>query len=599
MQCNKMKRGFTLVEVIVGAAVFLVISIAAYNAYVSLFKLIQLNQFRVLALNLANERFEIARNMPYSSVGVEGSIPNGNIPHEQNITRGGTTFKVITTVRNVDLPFDGTIGGTPNDLSPADNKLIEINISCDDCRGMQPITLDGRVAPKNLETASTNGALFIRVFDANGQPIQNASVHVENIATSTVIEIYDVTDANGWLQLVDIPPQGNAYRIVVTKSGYSTDRTYPIGGAGNPNPTKPDATVLLQQVTQISFSIDRLSTVSFNAVSPTCVPAGIFNFNLAGSKQIGSNIPKYSYNKSTDSSGELTLNAMEWDSYTVTPIDTTQYLSGINPLNPVTVNPNSSQNIQLIVVPKDPNALVVTVKDNATLLPLSGVSVKLMRDSIGFSETMVTGQGYIAQTDWLGGAGQTNFTDQTKYFSDDGNIEVDSPSGQIKLKQAFGSYNPSGMLESSTFDTGSASNFFSLLFSPTDQPVLAGANSFRMQFASNATITPTTTWSFRGPDGTESSYFSASNSSINVVHNGDRYARYRGFLSTNTATVTPSVSDIAFTYTSECVPPGQVIFTGLTEGEYTVEVSKTGYATYTITTVVGAGWQEKQILLGP
>lgn len=592
------KNGFTLVEVLVGAAVFVTIAIAAYNAYVSLFQLIQLNQYKVLAIDLANEQFEIARNMPYAVVGVQGSIPNGNIPHTQNLVRGGTTFTITTTVRNIDLPFDGTIGGTPNDLSPADNKLVQVEISCGGCRGMQPVVLVGQVSPKNLETASTNGALFIQVFDANGQPVQDASVHVVNVATTTTIVIDDVTDANGMLRLVDIPPQSNAYRITVTKPGFSSDRTYPLGGSGNPSPSKPDATVLLQTVTQISFAIDRLSTIHISAVTPTCVSAGNFNFDVIGSKQIGVNVPKYHQNISTNSSGQLDMNTMEWDSYTIVPTDDTQYLSGINPLNPVAVNPNGSQNIQLIIVPTSPSGLVVTVKDHSTLLPLSGVAIKLTKAG-NPDQILTTGQGYLSQTDWSSGSGQKDFSNQSEYFSDDGNIDTATTSGQIKLRSAFGQYNSNGVLESSSFDTGSASNFFSLTWLPTDQPVLAGVNSVRLQFATNATNTATTTWDFKGPDGSDTSYYLTSNSSLNSVHNSDRYARYRVYLSTQTATVTPNISDIAFTYTSDCIPPGQVIFTGLSTGDYTVEVSKSGYTSYSNTITVGVGWQESQILLGP
>ncbi|MBU6426705.1 carboxypeptidase regulatory-like domain-containing protein [Patescibacteria group bacterium] len=596
--CDNSNKGFTLIEILVGAAVFVVIAIAAYNAFVSLSQLIRLDQDRVLAIELADEQFEIARNMPYTNVGVEGSIPSGSIPHIQTLVRGGVTFTVTTIVRNIDLPFDGTAGGVPNDLSPADNKLVQITVSCDTCNNFQNIVLTGQVAPKNLEEASTNGSLFIRVFDANGQPVQNASVHVVNVATTTTIVIDDVTDANGMLQLVDIPPGNNAYRVTVTKTGYSTDRTYPPNDPTNPNPSKPDATVVAQQVTQVSFAIDKLSTLHFSSVTPTCTPVGNFAFNLTGAKQIGQNLPKYSANQTTDAGGTLDLNNMEWDSYTVTPTDSTHYLTGVNPLNPVALNPGSSQNIQLIVVPQDSNALLVTVKDSSTGLPLTGAAVELAGPG-GYDKTLTTGQGFLSQTDWSGGPGQVDFTDNTKYFADDGNVDTSTTSGDIVLRNAFGQYNQSGMLESSTFDTGSASNFFSLIWSPTDQPQLAGPNAVKMQFATNATITPTTTWSFIGPDGTAGSYYISSISSLNAIHNGNEYARYRVYLSTNTATVTPNVSNVAFTYTSACVPSGQVIFTGLATGTYTVTVSKSGYSNFTVAVSVSNGWQEEQVLLGP
>ena len=44
-----MKKGFTLVEVLVGTAVFLVVALAAYGAYVSLIRLANADQARLLA----------------------------------------------------------------------------------------------------------------------------------------------------------------------------------------------------------------------------------------------------------------------------------------------------------------------------------------------------------------------------------------------------------------------------------------------------------------------------------------------------------------------------------------------------------------------
>ncbi|OHA23924.1 MAG: hypothetical protein A3B11_00340 [Candidatus Taylorbacteria bacterium RIFCSPLOWO2_01_FULL_44_26] len=593
----KNKKGFTLVEVIVGSAVFLVIAIGAYNAYVGLFKLVDLGQYRVLAVSLANEQFELARNMPYSDVGVQNSIPVGLIPHQQTLVRGGVTFSVTSTVRNVDLSFDGTIGGVPNDLSPADNKLLEITVSCSDCRGMAPITLSGRVAPKNLETASTNGALFIKVFDANGQPVQGAAVHVVNVATTTTIVIDDITDDGGLLQLVDVPPGTNAYRVTVSKSGYSSDRTYPPGGADNPDPSKPDATVILQQVTQISFAIDRLGSLAFQSLTPTCQAVGDFDFSLTGSKDIGQGVPKYSSNMATNPSGLLDLGSMEWDTYVIDPIDTVYDIVGVNPLNPVTVNPSASQSVQLVLAVKNPRALLVTVKDSVTGLPLSDALVAISEDGVS-STTETTGKGYLNQTDWSGGFGQESFSNPSKYWSDDANIDNTTVAGDIRLKEVFGSYASTGTLESSTFDTGSVSNFYNFVWAPSDQPIAVGPASVRFQFASNATVTATTTWNFKGPDGTSNTFYSVPDSTIWNGHSGDRYARYKAYLATQSATNTPNISDTAFTFTSSCTPPGQTAFTGLSSGTYHMSVYKAGYSLYESDVVVSSDWQEWEVELG-
>ncbi len=592
----KNRKGFTLVETIVGIGVFLVIATASYQAYVSLFLLINENQYKIIELNLANEQFEIVRNLSYADIGIPGGIPNGKVPHVQTLTRGGITFTVTTTIRNIDLPFDGQIGSTTkNDLSPADNKAVDVEVACPTCKSSSSVTLSTTVAPKNLETASTNGALLIKVFDSNGVPVSDAAVHIVN--ASSTITIDDVTDVDGILTIVDVPPASNAYKITVSKAGYSTDQTYPSGAVENPTPTKPNATVIVQQLTQISFSIDKISVFAFSSVTPDCVVVPNIDFSLTGLKKIGTNIPKYSQNLITNSSGTYTNSVMEWDSYTVNGIDGAYDIVGINPLNSISLGANTTQNVSLIVEPKNAKSLLMTIKDSTTLLPITNAVVQVTNG--GYDVTQTTGRGFINQTDWSGGSGQVDFTDETKYFTDDGNIAVLSPTGEVKLKSAFGAYNTSGSLESSIIDTGSPSNFYNLIWTPTDQPVLTGPNSVKFQFATNATSTATTTWTYKGPDGTSSTYYTSANAALSTVHNGDRYARYKVFLNTTSTTTTPNISDVSFTETSSCTPPGQAVFSGLASGTYHVVVGKSGYATSTIDVPVSTEWKEQEIILGP
>ncbi len=592
-----MKKGFTLIETLVGTAVFLIVALALYQVYFSLFLLIGLNQYKIIALNLANEEFEIIRNLPYASVGEVSGIPNGVIAHSQVLNRGGINFNLTTTIRNVDIPFDGTIGGTPNDLSPADNKLVEVQVDCPTCKNFTPITLTTTIAPKNLETASTNGALFVKVFDANGIPVEGANVHVVNSKVSPTITIDDVTDINGMLQIVDAPPGVQAYNITVSKSGYSTSRTYAPNPATNPDPTQPDATVVVQQVTQVSFSIDHVSTFTFSSVSPTCTAVPGIDFSLVGAKTIGTDLPKYSQNLATNGSGIYTNSSMEWDDYLLTGTDAAYDIAGLNPLNSIPLNPGSTQAVMMVVSPKAPKSLLVTVKDSSTMLPVTGANVELTKS--GYDSLQVTDRGYINQTDWSGGSGQASYVDATKYFFDDAGVDINTPNGEIKLKNAFGSYNSSGSLESSTIDTGSPSNFHNLIWLPVDQPLDTGTNSAKFQIATNVDLTATTTWDYKGPDGTAATFYTVANSGINSAHNGGRFVRYKVFLSTLSATSTPNVSDVAFTYTSQCTPPGQVLFSNLGGALYHLQVSKTGYTTFDENIDISADWFEKSVILAP
>ncbi len=587
------KKGFSLVELVIGTAVFLVIVVAVYNSYVGVFSVVHASRAKIEAISLINERLEIVRNLPYSSVGVVSGIPSGVLIHSQNITRDTYQYTVLTTVRNFDDPFDGTLGGTPNDLSPADSKIVEIEVNCTSCKNFVPMVITTRVSPKNLETASTNGALFVRVFDANGDPVEGASVHIENNQVVPPIIIDDVTNNSGMLQVVDAPPGINAYEITISKPGFSTDKTE-VASINNSNPSKPHATIVLQQVTQVSFVIDELSSLNISSVSNTCNPVGSFDFSLKGNKLIGTSpdVLKYDENKITNGSGLLALDDIEWDTYSVGGIDSIYDIVGTNPLLPISVTPGSTQNVQLIMASKDPNTLLIIVKDGVTNLPLSGVSATLTK--VGFSESGVTGQGFLGQTDWSGGGGQATSTNATMYLASDGNLETQDPVGDVLLKKVFSDYVHNGVLTSSSFDTGSASNFQQIDWTPIDQPVATGNPNVRIQIATN---NDGATWDFSGPDGTSSSYYTVANKNIHSSNNGNRFLRYKLFLDSSVTTATPNISDIFFTFTSSCTPPGQTSFSGLTSGTYNLHLEKTGYVSQDIQVDVNSSWVSTEVVL--
>lgn len=590
------KKGFTLIESVVGVAVFIIIAVSVYQAYIATMNAIRASSLRITVTALANEQLEIARNLSYADVGIVGGLPSGKIPHTQTLTRNGTEFIVETIVRNIDDEFDGTIGGSPNDLSPADHKLVEIEISCASCNNFQALQFTSVISPYALETASTNGALFVRVFDALGQPVVGADVHIENNQALPSFTIDDTTNNDGFLQIIDAPPGSEAYEITVSKSGYSTDMTYQTGAVGNPNPTKPHATVVTGQVTQISFVIDLVSALNVSSVRDTCSAVSSIDFSLDGSKLIGTgpDVLKYSASHITDEDGRKIITGLEWDTYNFTLIDGLYDIAGTIPLSPFTLNPNTNQDFKLIVAPKDPQSILITVKDASTQLPLSDTQVRLEKS--GYDATLITGRGFIRQTDWSGGAGQDDFIDSTKYFDSDGNIEINNPVGELNLKKIFENYESSAYLTSSTFDTGSASNFHQILWLPQGQPPDTGSDSVRFQVATN---NDKIIWDFLGPDGTAGTYYTLASQDINSLNNGNRYFRYRAFMQTASTTWTPTISDVSFTFTSSCVPPGQVFFTGLDSGDYTLTVSKTGYQTLSDTITISSSWQQHEVTLSP
>lgn len=591
--------GFTLTETLVGVAVFAIIATGIYQVYLRVSQGVQLVRLKNVATALANDQIELIRNLPYQDVGIVGGFPAGKIPRDQDIARGGTTFHITTTVRSIDDPFDGTIGGTPNDTAPADYKLTELTITCPSCRNFAALRFVTTVAPKNLEVSSGGGALFIRVLDANGRGVPQANVRIENKKLTPNLVINELTNNDGILQLVDVPQSVGGYNASTTKTGYSSDQTYPPGGSDNPNPVTTDSTVLQGEVTQLTLAIDRVSTINLSTTNQLCVALPNVALRADGSKLIGTNPDKLKYSQSisTDAGGRRVLSNLEWDVYNFTVADSNYYLSGFIPFLPVNLPPNTTQDLKLLMEPRDPGSILVNVKDAGTGLAVSSTTVRIERGT--FSSQAVTGRGSINQTDWSGASGQVLFSDPSRYFAQDGNIQTGSSgpgSGELRLLKVSGDYVASGWLESSTFDTGLASDFHNLIWGPTDQPPQAGPNAVRFHIAAN---NDAATWNFVGPDGTAGSYYDLAATDL-ARFNGNRYLRYRVYLQTQNSAFTPNLADIGFTFASACVPPGQVFFHGLASGTYTLSVTHPSYQTWSNNAIqVSSDFQSVEVQLSP
>jgi len=385
-------RGISLIEAVIGVAVFAVISTGVYEAYRSTQMLIGVTRQKITAIALANEQLEIIRNLSYADVGVKDGIPTGKIPHEQEIVRSGVSFKVLTTVRNIDDPFDGTIGGEKNDLSPADYKLVQVDIGCDACKQFQSFSVVTYVSPRGLEMSSNNGALFIKVFDADGKPVDGASVEIKNSSVSPVINISDTTDNTGSLAVIDVPPGNETYEVSVTKSGYSSEKTYATT-ALNPHPTKPNATVSAQQLTNISFSIDKTSDLTISAVNQNCEAIAGASFELNGTKLIGEpDLLKYTENKTTDNNGNVTIPLLEWGNYNIDASgeEILKNASYYPPL-PINLSPNEEKK-QMLVVPLEGEnttySLVVDVKDSLSGEDVLSPTVTLKNGEVSFEQNI-------------------------------------------------------------------------------------------------------------------------------------------------------------------------------------------------------------------
>jgi prepilin-type N-terminal cleavage/methylation domain-containing protein len=726
-QINRQK-GYTLIELIVVIGIFVTASVFIISGFDSGIQALATSRSKVTATAIANEKLEIIRNMPYADVGTTTGWPPGSILSSETLVRNNFEFLVETRVDFHDDPFDGnaagTIEGKPQDTTPNDYKKAEVSVRWNK-PSVDPVLLSTLVAPKGLESAENTGSLLIQVFNASGQPVPQADVHITNTLVDPWIDITNTTDNDGNLQVLSLPPSIEGYHVEVTKNGYSQNSTYAVDVINLPHPVKPDLTIIVEDITEASFSIDLLSSLTINTLNDTCDPVPDIPLSIWGEKLIGTDPDtlKYSSEPPTNAEGTLDLVDLEWDEYTLLETSTDYDISGIIPPVLLSILPNTSQTTSLVLSDHTTNSLRVSVKDAGTEVALTAANVRLSKS--GYDESKLTGYGFFLQNNWSGGSGQSDYIDNTKYEIDDGAIDVISTPGnltldsfetpgnffdsfttddykdavattadwntaleQIQLADNGGEYmlagtvqttklntelgrltkatlsvndslngqsityflsanggvnfepvtadiehefvasggdlifkaelstnnssitpsiqditisyttdafQPSGSLTSSSFDTGNISTFGTLTWNPFVQQPETGSESVKVQIASN---TDNSTWNYIGPDGTNGSYYTTSGTQVHESHNDDHYVKYRILLSTDDVAYSPIVSSIQIGYTSACIPPGQVFFSGLDSDTYSIDITLSGYNVLN-TSVTVNGTTQSEYFLNP
>jgi len=150
-----------------------------------------------------------------------------------------------------------------------------------------------------------------------------------------------------------------------------------------------------------------------------------------------------------------------------------------------------------------------------------------------------TANSIFKQSDWSGGSGQEGpITSANNQYADSTNIDYSGTAGSISISSG-----DSGNLISSVFDTGVASG--TAINSIVWQGNKPADATVKFQIASaNASDGP---WSYFGPDGSDTTYYSPSDANISVqanlaYHNNHRYFRYKVFLTK--VSDNPRVDDI-------------------------------------------------------
>ena len=401
------QNGFTLLESVIAMVMVAIIVIASVSLFSSNMLSLQLSNSRSAALGLANEKMEYLRDLPYDSLATQnGDIyPGGSITDNQEITRNNIKFRVNIRIKFVDDPFDGNAEGTvpskPTDLYSYDYKQAEVKVYTVNDNRLSAM-LSTNISGKAAETATNTGILRIKVLDANGQPVEAAAVNITNPSLTPALNLNSTTDANGLLVIPKLPPDSaHRYKITVSKSGYSSDETMadPIGSQ---TPVLINPNVLVQQITDVTLSIDRTSSLTVIAVDASGNPIPSVPITISSSKLTftNPNVSKTTLTLSSDSSGQSIFATIPWDSYSFS-VGGGYLIASSAPYQSFSVDPNTTPTVKLVLTNNSSFPRISSVSPDtettgnasATLTingaNLSGATVKLQRNG----ETDIVGTG--------------------------------------------------------------------------------------------------------------------------------------------------------------------------------------------------------------
>ena len=392
---KKYQNGQILLAILIAIAVFAILAHSIFTLIASSYDLVTFNKARITARHLAQEKIELIRNLPYLDVATIGGVPNGTlILQSETIARNGLNYSVNTQIIYIDDPFDNS---APTDTSPEDYKRVRVEVSWEGLAASRrnPVLLITDVSAE-ANAIIDGGSLVIQVNNANLDPVSQANVTIVSSGISPAVNVSTQTDSAGTVVIPGMTPCVECYQITVTKAGFSTDKTYT--SAEVTNPSKPRASIYLDDVTHISFAIDALGSLdlaSLNSRENGFAALGSIPFRLYSNKIIGTDayaqpVYKYDENLSTSGAGDLDLSNMEWGVYYLEMPQSTSYdISGTTPLPPLYLEPTGTLPFSFVVSAHTAHNLLLTVKNTSQQL-IASASAKLYDDG-GFNEVKNTG----------------------------------------------------------------------------------------------------------------------------------------------------------------------------------------------------------------
>ncbi|QQS16030.1 MAG: hypothetical protein IPK84_01570 [Candidatus Moraniibacteriota bacterium] len=407
ISCRKTLKGMTIIEGLVMLAIFSIITLSFYEVYSNGARLALDSKRRLAAVAVANEQFEKLRNIAYTSVGfvdeastaLRGTLPASE--REKTVNSAGSSFTVKTIVQNIDDPFDGTAGGSPNDTVPNDSKKVTVEVSwgSDDS---QSVRLSTRFVPDGIETIAGGGNLVVNVSDSSGASVSSATVTVTDLDSSDQTQC--VTESGSCLFVGLDEKLTPRYKVTLSKSGYESVETR--DATATLDPIDKHVSILAGQLQTVSFAMDRVYTITF---SPKEVLSGdvldSVSYLIAGGRLLGTNpsdgnSPVYSLSP-TSVTGETSISDAPPGTYFVDGPSITPSSYSYWSLNPAIVSDAFSVSVgtdgtpsefSLVAIDMSRPGVFFTVTDGTSPVPDASVRLFDPLDPSGYDHTSTTDQ---------------------------------------------------------------------------------------------------------------------------------------------------------------------------------------------------------------
>lgn len=447
MKNKKNRSGFTLIEALVLLFVFSLITITFYQVISVGTRYIIFSKNRLGAIALANEKMEIARNLKYDDVGIYGGSCEGIIPQDEDILENGKNYHVHTLATFIDDPYDGTLGGSPNDTAYKDYKIVKITVSWNN-GGIDSgnVSLVSRFVPPGLEEATSgDGILSINIFSdqAGGAGVSGATVRIVN--SDLGFDETRQTNENGNIMIVGAKESIYKYQMFISKSGFETVNTSPPFPDTAYNPIDVHASVVAGELNVVNIAQNK--TADLKVYTENYLGNSIPNitFKLIGGRRLGTEIafpyaPIYNSNVSnqTGSGGEKQYESISPGQYTFTLSDSvTGYrLISTEPITPFSLVSEEDLELKVKLADKNVTSILVTVKRSDDDSLISGANIELSNAS-GYSEIITTDGNGTAFFPKAGGPAFVAGIYNLKISADgyqDYSEEVEISSGQLSEK---------------------------------------------------------------------------------------------------------------------------------------------------------------------